>query len=191
MGRRRLGWRGERPCFQYGVCGDSGANGESMILLITPTAKVQECANSIVEATDEKVQVAGSLRHAASQLRAQEYSAIVIDQSLVEAEPDDSELIVQHFGSAIPVYVNFAISGVGRVVRDLRIALSRRNREVVVARKAAEQALRSELKGSVTALLLSCEMALKVPNLPESAESKLRRVQELAGEVRSKIGMTA
>ena len=162
-----------------------------MILLITPTAKVQECATTIVEATDEKVQVASSLRHAAAQLRAQEYSAVVIDQSLVEAEPDDSEMIVQHFGTAIPVYVNFAISGVGRVVRDLRIALSRRNRETVVARQAAEQALRSELKGAVTALLLSCEMALKVPNLPEGAESKLRRVQELAGEVRLKIGLSA
>ena len=154
-------------------------------------AKGQECGQALQQATSEPTQVAASLRQAASRLRSQEFSAVVIDQLMLDADPDESETLLQHLGTAIPVYVNFAISGVARLVRDLRIALCRRKREVVVARQAAEQALRSELKGSVTALLLSCEMALKVPNLPEGAEAKLRRVQELASEVRSKIGLTA
>jgi hypothetical protein len=114
---------------------------------------------------------------------------VVIDQSLLEVEPDESELVLQHIGMAIPLHVNFAISGVERVARELRMALHRRKREVLVARQGAEQALRNELKGTVTALLLSCDMALQAPNMPGAAEAKLRTVYDLAKELRTKLGV--
>jgi len=157
-----------------------------MILLITPSLRAQECVTALEKASNETVQVASSLQHAGLQLRTEEFSAVIIDQSLMEAEPDESETLLQHLGTAVPVHVNFAISSVERVSRELRAALSRRKREVIVARRTAEEALRSELKGPVTAMLLSCEMALK-ENLPAAAESKIRVVYELAREVTSKL----
>ncbi len=160
-----------------------------MILLITPSARAQECAQAIQQATTETVQIASSLQQAATQLRGSEYAGVVIDQFLVEAEPDETELVMQHLGTAVALHINFAISGVERVIREVRAALNRRKRETVAARREAEQILRSELKGTVTALLLSCEMALGVPNLPQTAESKLRTVYDLAREMRSKIGL--
>jgi len=160
-----------------------------MILLITPSAKAETCAEAVRRATNEEVEIASTLRQGIVQVRTQEYEAVVIDQFLVDAEPDESDLLVQHVESGIPVYVNFAISGADRVVRELRAALSRRKKEVLVARKGAESALRSELKGSVTALLLSCEMALNVPNLPSAAEAKIRSVYDLAKEIRLKVGL--
>jgi hypothetical protein len=160
-----------------------------MILLITPSAKAETCAEAVRRATSEEVEIASTLRQATVQVRAQEYEAVVIDQFLVDAEPDESDLLVQHVEGGIPVYVNFAISGVERVVRELRAALSRRKKEVLVARKGAELALRSELKGNVTALLLSCEMALNVPDLPSAAQAKIRSVYELAKEIRLKVGL--
>jgi hypothetical protein len=164
-----------------------------MILLITPSAKVQECTEALQEATAEKLQVAPSLHQAAGQLRAQEYSAVVIDQSLIEAEPEESEMVLQHIGSAIPVYINFGISGLDRVSRELRAALQRRKREMVAARRAAEADLRNELKGTVTALLLSCELAMQSATQahdPQAAEAKIRKVYELGLEVRSKLAVT-
>jgi hypothetical protein len=92
---------------------------------------------------------------------------VLLDQLLVESEPDESDLVVQHIGNAIPVYLNFGISGIDRVVRELRAALYRRNLEVLVAHRAAEQQLRNELKSPLIALLLSREMALEAPGLPE------------------------
>ena len=160
-----------------------------MILLITPSARAQECAQAIQQATTENVQIASTLQQAATQLRASEYAAVVIDQFLVEAEPDETESVMQHLGTAVALHVNFAISGVERVIRETRAALNRRKRETIAARREAEQILRSELKGTVTALLLSCEMALGVPNLPQTAENKLRTVYDLAREMRSKIGL--
>lgn len=160
-----------------------------MILLITPSARAQECAQAIQQATTENVQIASTLQQAATQLRASEYAAVVIDQFLVEAEPDETESVMQHLGTAVALHVNFAISGVERVIRETRAALNRRKRETIAARREAEQILRSELKGTVTALLLSCEMALGIPNLPQTAENKLRTVYDLAREMRSKIGL--
>lgn len=160
-----------------------------MILLITASARAQECAQAIQQATTENVQIASTLQQAGAQLRSSEYAAVVIDQFLVEAEPDETELVMQHLGTAVALHINFAISGVERVIREVRAALNRRKRETIAARREAEQILRSELKGTVTALLLSCEMALGVPNLPQTAESKLRTVYDLAREMRSKIGL--
>jgi hypothetical protein len=97
---------------------------------------------------------------------------------------------MQHLGTAVALHINFAISGLERVIRELRAALNRRKRESIAARREAQQVLQSELKGTITALLLSCEMALGTPNLPLTAESKLRAVYELAREMRLKIGMT-
>jgi hypothetical protein len=162
-----------------------------MILLITPSARAKDCAHALHEATSETMQVAPTLREAATQLRAREYSAVVVDQSLLEAEPDESELVLRHIGTAIPVYVNFAISGAARVVRELLIALRRRQSEGVVARQEAAQDLRNELKGTVTAMLLSCEMVLQLPQLPEPAQAKIRTVYELAQGMCNKLGMAA
>jgi hypothetical protein len=158
-----------------------------MILLITPSAKVQECAKALEEATSEALHIAATLRQAVGQLRTEEYSAVVVDQSLIESDPDESDLVLQHMGSAIPVYINFGISGCDRILRELRSALHRRKREGLVAHRAAEQSLRNELKGPLTALLLSCELALEAPDLP-TAGIKIRKACELVKEVRSKLG---
>jgi hypothetical protein len=161
-----------------------------MILLITPSAKVQESAKALEDATSEPLHVAATLRQAVGLLRSEEYSAVLVDQSLIESDPDESDLVLQHMGSAIPVYINFGISGLDRVVRELRSALHRRKREAVVATRTAEQNLRNELKGPLTALLLSCEMALEAPDI-SVAGPKIRKAWELAKEVRTKLGANA
>ena len=161
-----------------------------MILLITALAKALDCAAALQEVTAEPVQVAARLHEAVAQLQAHEFSAVILDQLLLDAEPDDVETIFKHIGTAVPVYSNFAVSGIERVSRELRSAVHRRKRELLIARQEAEQELRSELKGTITALLLSCEMALGVPDLPLLAETKMRSVDALAREMRAKLGVT-
>ena len=84
-----------------------------MILLITPSARAKDCANALHEATGEVAEIADTLRQALTHLRAQEFSAVVIDQSFLETEPDESETVLEQLGMAIPVHINFAISGNG------------------------------------------------------------------------------
>jgi len=162
-----------------------------MILLITSSARAQDCAAAIKLATEERVQLATTLAEAAAFLKTDEFYAIVVDQQLQEADPDETERVLLHMGMATAVYINLAISGVERVIRELRTALHRRKRESLVARQGAEQKLRNELKDTVTALLLSCEIALHVPTLPSPAEVKLRAIENLAKEIRQKLGIEA
>jgi hypothetical protein len=158
-----------------------------MLLVITPSAKARGCAQAIQQVTSEETHVAATLSQAMAQLWAQEYVAVLIDQAFLETEPVESDMVLEHIGTAIPVHVNFAISGVDRVERELRVALQRHKKEVLVMRQEVQQTLRNELKDTVTALLLSCEMALQVPNLPAAAEIKMVSVRDLAQEVRVKL----
>ena len=74
--------------------------------------------------------------------------------------------MLEHLGTAFPVYINFAVTGMERLVREVRSALHRRKREETLARSAVEDQMRSEMRETVTALLLSCELAMAVPGAP-------------------------
>ncbi len=158
-----------------------------MLLVITPSAKVRGCAQTIQQVTSEETHVAATSTQALARLRAQEYVAVLIDQAFLETEPVESDMVLAHIGMAVPVHVNFAINGMERVARELRAALTRHKRAVLVVRQEARQAVRNELKDAITALLLSCEMALQVPNLQSGVETRLRTVYQLTQEVRAKL----
>ena len=70
---------------------------------------------------------------------------------------------------------------------ELRVPLQIHKKEVLLMRQELQHTLRNERKDTVTALLLSCEMALQVPNLPAAAEIKMVSVRDLAQEVRVKL----
>jgi hypothetical protein len=162
--------------------------GSCMILLISCVAKAQDCGQALQEATHEPVIVCASLQEAITQLKEKEFSAVVFDLLLLDAQPDESETVLKHLGSAVPVYLNFAITGTTRAAREVRWALQRRKREVLAAKSEAQQGLRHELNDTLTALLLSCQMALQVPELPAQAETKMQAVEALAREVSVKLG---
>lgn len=160
-----------------------------MILVISSLTKAQDGGRSLQDVTSETVTVCATQAEAIEKLEAQEFSAVVFDQLLLDTEPDDGEMVLKHLGTAVPVYLNFAVSSAARVARELRSALRRREREMLAARRDAEQALRHELKETATALLLSCEMALQVPDLPPPAEAKMQTVEALAREMSGKLGV--
>jgi hypothetical protein len=159
-----------------------------MILLITPSVRGQECAATLSEATGEETQWAENLQRTVARLREQSYSAVVIDQFLVENEPSDSDLMFEHLGTAFPVYLSFAVSGMERLVREVRSALHRRKREVTRARISVEQQMRSEMFESLTAMLLSCELAMAIPGVPPPAAEKIRLIDNLARDLRVRLG---
>jgi hypothetical protein len=159
-----------------------------MILLITPSARGQECAATLKEATAEETHWAQNLQQAVARLREQPYSAVVMDQFLLENEPAESDQVLEHLGTAFPVYLNFAVSGMERLLREVRSALHRRKREEIQARRSVEQQIHSEVFESLTAMLLSCELAMAVPGIPPPAAEKIRIVDNLARDLRIRLG---
>ncbi len=158
-----------------------------MILFITSSARGQECADALNAATGREVHWAHTLQDAVSRLREQTYSAAIIDQFLLESEPEESDQMMEHLGTAFPVYVNFAITGIDRLVRDVRMALHRRKREETAARRAVVEQMHSEMRETLTAMLLSCELAMSVPDVPHPAAEKIRAIDGLARELRLRL----
>jgi len=158
-----------------------------MILVITPSARGQECAESLHLATGRQSHWASNLQYAVAHLREQTYSAAIIDQFLLETEPDESDQMIEHLGTAFPVYINFAVTGMDRLVREVRSALHRRKREEAAARRAVAEQMNSEMRETLTALLLSCELAMTVPDVPIVAAEKIRAIDNLARELRLRL----
>jgi hypothetical protein len=158
-----------------------------MILLITPSARGRECADSLNAATGQEVQWGATLQEAVTRLREQTYSAVVIDQFLFETEPQESERMVEHMGTAFPVYINFAVTGMERLLREVRSALHRRKREEAAARRAVVEQMHSEMRETLTAMLLSCELAMSVPDVPVPAAEKIRAIDNLARDLRLRL----
>jgi hypothetical protein len=158
-----------------------------MILLVTPHEEVKSCTQRLEEAIGDSLEIATDLRQAAARLRSAEYRVVVVDQLLVDAEPSEADAVLQHVGSALPVQVNFGISDAGRVIREVRAAVGRRQREERILQQAAQKALSTELREPLTALLLSCELAMEVPNLPLAAAEQIRSVHRLARTLRTRL----
>jgi hypothetical protein len=158
-----------------------------MILLITPSARGQECADALNAATGRETHWAQNLQEACIHLREQTYSAAIIDQFLLETEPEESDQMLEHLGTAFPVYINFAVTGMERLVREVRSALHRRKREESAARRSIEARMRSEMCETLTAMLLSCELAMSVPDVPNPAAEKIRAIDNLARELRLRL----
>jgi hypothetical protein len=158
-----------------------------MILVITSSASGRQCADALRIATGLETEWAQSLQEAATHLRQQTYSAAVIDQFLLETEPDESDQMIEHLGTTFPVYVNFAVTGMDRLVREVRSALHRRQREEGAARRAVVERMNSEMRETLTAMLLSCELAMSVPDVPDPAVEKIRAIDNLARELRLQL----
>ena len=158
-----------------------------MILFVTPNERASECAAALQEATAEPVKIAESLARASTLLRANCFLAVVLDQYLLESEPDEAGTTFEHLGTAVPVQVNLALCGMERLVREVRAAVQRRKREEAGARQAALAQLHSELSGTLTALSLSVELAMEALARPSPASEKLALVYELVTKLRRQL----
>ncbi len=137
----------------------------------------------------EESERAESRQRASAMLRSREYTAVVVDECLLDADAETAdEVLLQDIGNAVPIYMNFAISGGERVAREVRAAVKRRQRESAIAQRAAETTLRNELKGSLTAMLLSCQMALATQGLPAALVTRIRSIHDAAQDMRSHLG---
>jgi hypothetical protein len=158
------------------------------ILMVTGIEGARNCAEAAGKQLGINVEVAEGRRGALAELRRGEFEAVVIDESLADCDPVAADAICEHAGLAIPLQINFAVCGTARLVREIRSALHRREREQTLARRAASAAIAAELKSTVAGLLLNSQLAVNGGNLPPQVADRLRVVADLAGSLRSQLG---
>jgi len=157
------------------------------ILMVTGIEGARNCAAVIETELSTEVEVATGRKAALAALRSKEYEAVVIDETLAECDPAAAERICEQAGLAIPLQINFALSGASRLTREIRAALHRREQEQALARHAAAEAIEAELKSTVAGLLLQSELALKGCEVQSPMAERLRVVAELAGSLRRRL----
>lgn len=157
------------------------------ILMVTGIEGARNCAEVVAKHLGMEVESADGRKAALAVLRQKEFAAVVIDDTIAECDPAAAEAIWERAGLAIPIQVNFALSGTARLIRDIRAALSRREREQTLARKAAAAAIETELKSTVAGLLLQSELALSGSEANSPLAERLRMVADLAGNLRRQL----
>lgn len=157
------------------------------ILMVTGIEGARNCAAMVGTQLGMEVEVAEGRKGALAALRSREFLALVIDESLAECDPAAAEKICENAGLAIPMQINFAIAGTARLVREIRAALHRREREQTLARRAAAAAIETELKTTVAGLLLHSQLALSGAGVPAAVADRLRTVADLAGSLRRQL----
>ena len=159
------------------------------ILIVTGIEGARNCAAVVGAQLGMEVEVAEGRRAALAALRRREFLALVIDESLAECDPAAAEKICENAGLAIPMQINFAVSGAARLIREIRAALNRRDREQTLARRAATAAIETELKTTVAGLLLHSQLALSGSGVPAAVADRLRTVADLAGSLRQQLSV--
>ena len=159
------------------------------ILIVSGIEGARNCAAVVGAQLGMEVEVAEGRKAALAALRRREFAAVVVDETMVECDPASAEAIWDHAGLAIPLQINFALSGVARLAREIRDALHRREREQTLARRAAAAAIEAELKSTVSGLLLHSQLALSGSEVPSSIADKLRMVADLAGSLRQQLSV--
>ncbi len=157
------------------------------ILMVTGIEGARNCAAVVAGQLGRDVEVAEGRKAALAALRRREFDAIVIDETIAQCDPSAAEAIWEHAGLAIPMQVNFALSGASRLIREVRAALQRREREQMLARRAAAAAIETELKSTVAGLLLHSQLALSGSEASSPVADKLRMVADLAGSLRQQL----
>jgi len=158
-----------------------------MMLLVTASSRAHECAAALEQGTGHKTQIASSVPQAITRLRNAEYEAMGIDQSLLEADFQALDTLLNHAGTAMPIYLNLSLHGTARIVREAQVAFRRSEKEKHTALRTVERELRNQLRGEVTGILLTSQLVLRNPALPADVACKLQLVQEMAEKMRARL----
>ena len=156
------------------------------ILFIADQERTETCARMLEQQVQATVEIASDRRSALVALR-RDFVLIIVEEALVEGDPDWADQVWESAGLAITLQVNFGISGCSRLIRDVKAALLRRSAEEALARRVVWSEVESDLKSALTGLMLESELALQEPAIPLGLEQKLRHMAELAGLIRERL----
>jgi hypothetical protein len=134
-----------------------------------------------------RLRVAASLEEASRMLHGKTCGVGVMDAGLVETDPKGVDHLLFEYPAALPNFPKLAVCSPERLVCEIKAALRRGKKEKQRATDCARQEFRSNLKDSVTALLLNCDLTLQLPDLPSEIGKKINLLRDLAARMRDQL----
>jgi DNA-binding NtrC family response regulator len=157
------------------------------ILIVTGVEGARNCTAALSAQLEMEVEVAEGRKPALAALRRRQFAVVVVDETMAECDPAAAQAVWEHAAMAIPLQINFALAGATRLIREIRAALHRREREQTLAHRAATAAIETELKTTVAGLLLQSQLALSDAEIPSPVAERIRMMADLAGSLRQKL----
>jgi hypothetical protein len=155
------------------------------ILIIAPETVALPVARTLRIDLDAEVEIASNRRAGLAALRRHEFSLVLLDEAVTSPVGSAVDLLYQNAVGTLIVELNFTHWTPGRILRNVRAALSRCAQDRALAHTAAASRLHSELNATLTGLLLESQLALREAT-PTQAP-KLRNVVQLAGDLRQRL----
>ena len=87
------------------------ANVVQRVLVISALSGAETCAAAIMQQMGLDAEVVPGRREAVEALRTGVYAAVIVDDALAEGDPRGAEVLWKMAGLAIPMQVNFALTG--------------------------------------------------------------------------------
>lgn len=160
------------------------------VLIISGIPGAENCARMLAEQLSTRVETTDR-EHSLALLRHDYFGVIVVEENLIEVDSAWADELWLAMGVAVPLQVNFAITGCARLSREVRAALQRLDGEQAVALRAATEQIENELRSSVTGLLLESELALREPQMSPALAARVRHLVQLAGAIRERLRCAA
>jgi nitrogen-specific signal transduction histidine kinase len=158
-----------------------------MIVVITAWPGALECVAELARATGERVQLLELDDLLESDIA---LADVVVMDELLLGNPRLEEF-TQRARAATPVFINFAICGRERLIREVQMAVQRRQHDQLMAMEAAQATLRNEIKGDITGIMLAAQLALENLELPSDAREKLQQISGLASDLKWRLAPNA
>jgi hypothetical protein len=157
------------------------------VLMMTAIPSAETLCAAMAQQLDCDLELAETRKACIAALRREQFDLLIVDEALIEGDPETADLIWKLAGLAVPLQLNFAISGTARLVREARSALSRKDLERGLAARAATTQYEGELRSKVAGMLLHTELALAEPQGSPKLAGRLRTIHELAGSIRQQL----
>jgi hypothetical protein len=157
------------------------------VLIITGMEASDSLVSMLTDRLGVRVEVAATRRAGLAGVRRGDFAVVVVEEHLVEEDPEWADQLWASAGAAMPLQINFALTGGARLAREVKSAMRRLEGEQAIARKSALIQLESEMKGSLTGLVLQSELAMREPPGSPGLGPKLKKLVELASDIRNHL----
>jgi hypothetical protein len=158
-----------------------------MILLVSRASVSPEVVAWVSHEIGIGLHVSASLEEGSRWLRGANCAVAVVDAGWLETDPSAVDHLLSENPALLPVFPNLAVCGPERLACEIKAALRRGGRERQRASDCARRELWIHLKNSLTAMLLNCDLALQIPELPDEAAKKLLLLHDLATKMRDQL----
>ena len=158
-----------------------------MILLVTPAQSAPDCAHALDQAVGEAVTISRDFSEALTHVRTSAFSMVILDRNLLEAERLEASTLWAHMESTTVVELNLALTGVDRLIREVRSTRKCLVHNQAVARENARRMLHGEINQALTGLLLECDLAARIRGLPCSTSERIASIRMVAEKLRQQL----